>query len=59
MSGNGVDKEPMNVFTMDSHTGEVYVHRSVDREQYENPFKVSNRGTATVSPTFLTVGEEI
>lgn len=59
ISGNGVDKEPINVFTMDSQTGEVFVHRSVDREQYENTFHVSNRGIAPVSPTFLTVGEEI
>lgn len=41
ISGNGVDEDPINVFTIDSHTGEVFVHRAVDREQYEKSFHVS------------------
>uniref|UniRef100_H2RUK1 Cadherin domain-containing protein n=1 Tax=Takifugu rubripes TaxID=31033 RepID=H2RUK1_TAKRU len=43
ISGNGVDQDPINVFTINSHTGEVFAHRAVDREQYEKPFHVSKR----------------
>ncbi|XP_029689503.1 cadherin-like protein 26 isoform X2 [Takifugu rubripes] len=40
ISGNGVDQDPINVFTINSHTGEVFAHRAVDREQYEKPFHI-------------------
>lgn len=49
ISGHGVDEDPVNVFTMDPQTGEVYAHRSVDREQYENTFHVSKLGIGVFS----------
>lgn len=46
LRGEGVDQEPFNVFSVDSHNGEVYVHRAIDREKYNSPFHVSNHGAA-------------
>lgn len=44
ISGHGVDEDPVNMFSIDSQTGEVLAHRSVDREQYEKTFHVSKLG---------------
>lgn len=41
ISGHGVDEDPVNVFTINSQTGEVLAHRSLDREQYQQTFHVS------------------
>lgn len=41
ISGDGVDVEPLNVFSIDPNTGFVSAQRPIDREQYEKPFHVS------------------
>uniref|UniRef100_A0A8B9GY63 Cadherin 26, tandem duplicate 1 n=1 Tax=Astyanax mexicanus TaxID=7994 RepID=A0A8B9GY63_ASTMX len=34
ISGQGVDKDPVGVFTINDETGVVYVHKPIDREMY-------------------------
>ncbi|XP_058499851.1 cadherin-like protein 26 isoform X2 [Solea solea] len=34
LSGTGVTEEPLGVFSINEETGEVYVHRAIDREKY-------------------------
>ncbi|XP_060794624.1 cadherin-like protein 26 isoform X3 [Neoarius graeffei] len=34
ISGQGVDKEPKGVFSIDENTGEVFIHKPIDREIY-------------------------
>lgn len=41
INGVGVDVEPLNVFSIHPSTGVVSVHKSIDREKYEEPFLVS------------------
>lgn len=41
ISGNGVDVEPVNVFSIDSELGTVYALQPIDRETYWKPFHVS------------------
>lgn len=41
ISGVGVDREPLNVFSIDPLSGVVNVNKPVDREKYEEPFHVS------------------
>lgn len=41
ISGNGVDLEPLNVFSINPNTGVVSAHRPIDRELHEKPFHVS------------------
>ncbi|XP_058859542.1 cadherin-like protein 26 isoform X1 [Acipenser ruthenus] len=36
LSGMGIDKEPKNVIKIDENTGEIYVLKKVDREQYQS-----------------------
>ncbi|GAA6216434.1 cadherin-like protein 26 isoform X2 [Lates japonicus] len=35
ISGMGVTKEPLGVFSIDEHTGEVFAHKPIDREKYQ------------------------
>ncbi|XP_040840621.1 desmocollin-1 isoform X1 [Ochotona curzoniae] len=35
ISGQGVDKEPLNLFYIEKETGDIYCTRSIDREQYD------------------------
>ncbi|XP_008259396.2 desmocollin-1 isoform X1 [Oryctolagus cuniculus] len=35
ISGQGVDKEPFNLFYIEKETGDIYCTRSIDREQYD------------------------
>lgn len=41
ISGNGVDLEPLKVFSINPNTGVVYAHRPIDRELHEKHFHVS------------------
>ncbi|XP_060794646.1 cadherin-like protein 26 isoform X3 [Neoarius graeffei] len=34
ISGHGVDEEPKGVFSIDENTGEVFIHKPIDREIY-------------------------
>ncbi|XP_042347606.1 cadherin-like protein 26 [Plectropomus leopardus] len=34
ISGQGVEKDPKNVFSINENTGEIFVHRAVDYEKY-------------------------
>lgn len=49
ISGHGVDEDPVNVFSIDKETGQVYAHRAVDREEYEETFHVSKLGFGVFS----------
>ncbi|CAJ1084860.1 cadherin-like protein 26 [Xyrichtys novacula] len=40
ISGMGVDEPPLGVFEIDSHTGDVYANRPLDRELYPKPFHI-------------------
>ena len=35
ISGMGVDKDPMGLFSIEETTGMVYVHEPIDREQHD------------------------
>ncbi|XP_072553524.1 cadherin-like protein 26 [Salminus brasiliensis] len=51
INGQGVDKEPMGVFTIDDLTGVVIVHKSIDREMYpvfQVEFDVADRMTGVI-----------
>lgn len=45
----GIDKEPKNVIKIDENTGEIYVLKKVDREQYQS-LTVSHAAYQSYSP---------
>lgn len=49
ISGQGVDEEPINTITVNPETGEVSALRSIDREQYGQPFHVRKLGIGLFS----------
>lgn len=42
ISGDGVDREPVDTISIDPFNGIVYANRPIDREAYPKPFHVSH-----------------
>lgn len=42
ISGDGVDREPVDTISIDPTTGIVFANRAIDREAYPKPFHVSH-----------------
>ncbi|XP_047663326.1 cadherin-like protein 26 [Tachysurus fulvidraco] len=62
ISGQGVTEEPLNVFTINETTGEIFLHKPIDRETYSMlrvNFDVMDKETHKIVDKTLTFDLEI
>ncbi|KAG8014181.1 Desmocollin-2, partial [Nibea albiflora] len=65
LSGSGVDRHPVNVFTLDRDTGMLTVHRAIDREEFPRfnltakVFdRITNQQTDRTLPIIIIIDDE-